>query len=394
MIERSVGLLRAQLAQTSKRRPVEPLEVELGDPLSDAELGAVEAQLGCSIDPRFVALFRSVNGFRVACGTRRAHVRPLRELLGGPPDAVLSVANDSKILGGVSGSELHARARPLGSVTDLRADYFKVIVVFANAANPDPVALLVDDYGAVAGDHRPVRARDLLWLLALQLDLAQIVSEGWFEAKGFGGDHPIVDLDLARWELHSALDHEVRGDYLSDVLLHLKGVVGLTGWEHTPVPVRWHEDRYTLNSRADVVVRTIEASLPEHTWDIDYGRAIVELAPFLDIRIGFKVPKQLPKIGSKERSKRVNLGDKVATSLCVVWRSDADADAVKRTRELVSVAIANGFGHAMTATSKRPASQSVVKKPAVKKKPSKAKPKKAAPKRAVKKPTSRNRRTR
>lgn len=351
MIERSIELLRAQLAETAKRRAVEPLEVELGDPLSDAELASVEAQLGCSLDPRFVALFRSVNGFRVACGTRRAHVRPLRDLLGGPPDGVLAAANDSAILGGVSGAELAARARPLGRVTDLRDDYFHVIAVFANAANPDPVALMVDDYGVVAGDHRPVRARDLLWLLALQLDLAQIVSEGWFEAKGAGGDHPIVELDLHRWELHSALDHEVRGDYLSDVLLHLKGEVGLQGWEPTPVPVRWHEDRYEIEARADVVVRAVEASLPKHTVDVDYSRAIIELAPSLDIRIAFKLPKRIPKIGSKERSKRVNLADKSTTSLCVVWRSDVNADAVKRTRDRVAAVMATGFASATPASS-------------------------------------------
>lgn len=381
MIERGLELWRADLARVAKRRRTEPavLEVELGEPLSDAELDAVQSKIGFSLDPRFVALFRSVNGFRIVCGTRCAHVQPLRELIGGAPNPVLSTLYDSKILGGVSGSELQTRAHPLGTVTDLRADYFQLIAVFANATHPDPVALLIDDYGAVAGDHRPVRARDLLWLLALRLDLSQIVSEGWFEGQGYGGNHPIVDLDLASWELPSALDHEVRGDYLTDVLLHLKGVVGLKGWLKTPPPVRWFEDKHAISAPADLVAQTIDKSLPGHTWDIDYNRAILELVPTVNIRINFEVPKRIPKIGSKARSKRVRLSEKVATSVSAVWKGDADANAVKRMRELAAMA------------AKDAPKPSVKNKPTVNVKPASKKPTKstASEKRSGRRPAPR-----
>jgi hypothetical protein len=344
MIEQSVALLRAKLEQAAKRsgKEIPTLEVELGDPLRDTELDDVQAKIGLTLDPRFVALFRAVNGFRVACGTRRAHVRPLRELMGNAPNAVLSALGDTKLLGGISASELQTRSQPLGGVTDLRADYFHVIALFANPANPDPVALLVDDYGAVAGDHRPVRGRDLLWLLALQLDLAEIVGDGWFEAHGFDGAHPIVELDLACWELPSALDETVRGDYFSDVLCHLKGVVGLKGWSEIPPPVRWHEERHAVHGAAESIARAAQASSPGREWDIDQNRGILEVATALDVRISFATAKRAPKKdpNGPSRSQDEDFDNKVATELTVVWSSAAPPGDVQRLREAVAAAAA------------------------------------------------------
>ena len=62
-IEQSVTLLRVQAGRSTESPPLEFL---IGDPLSDAELKDVETSIGFSLDPRFVAFFRSTNGFRVA----------------------------------------------------------------------------------------------------------------------------------------------------------------------------------------------------------------------------------------------------------------------------------------------------------------------------------------
>ncbi|MCY1010870.1 hypothetical protein OV079_35960 [Nannocystis pusilla] len=92
---------------------------------------------------------------------------------------------------------LFDRQRTIGGITDLDPEGREVVALYADAAHPDPIALLVTDYGADATNHRPVRARDLLWLLALSLDLKEVVLQSWFEALGFDGDHPIVEPGIS-----------------------------------------------------------------------------------------------------------------------------------------------------------------------------------------------------
>ena len=338
MIERSVALLRDNLQRVAKRDSTEvELDVELGDPLGDAELQEVESTLGFALDPRFVALFRSVNGFRVSAGTWRTHVRSLRELLIGPPDAVLASLNESKILGGISGPEIQTRAHLLGGATDLRADYFNVVAVFANAANPDPVALMVTDHGAVAGDNRPLRARDLLWLLAIELNLATIVQDEWFEAKGFDGAHPIVELDLSSWELPSAFDD--KEDYRVDVYVYLKGKLGFNGFEDRAPPIRWFQEAHAVDASAASLARALQSTAPEAVWDIDDKRAVLDVATGLDIRISFQVPKRASKKDPNEpEPPPEDFTGKRAKEVRIVWSSRATDTEVQRVRAAVAAA--------------------------------------------------------
>lgn len=218
--------------------------------VSDDEIARVHDALGFELAPEFLAYFKATNGWTIkwvnkaelneeealkayqsgSAGKREIHVPTLEELFSnrlayliGDGDANYT----SKILGGkFNDKELREN---LYVITDPGEDYFKFVTLFAHKTIPNPVCLVADDHGAALGDYRPVRATTFFEFQYAYLGVDNFIYSNVFEAKGFDGDHPIIDIPSSEFTLdawHPGDPNEARVDRASDMLSYLRTTAG------------------------------------------------------------------------------------------------------------------------------------------------------------------------
>lgn len=296
--------MRACVARLATIKNIHLIDAELGAPLEDAELARVESRLGFALDPRFVAYFREMNGARVAWveGTKPKrsakkvepamsrdqavelwvkhrldgglfgafHIPRLDEIFSeSRPNEIGpgTTGVDVPILGGWKDEALRARLRIFDRweyLLPVGEGGFDLVTVVAAPGITDPVLLRASDQGAALSDHRPMRARSYLEMLAVTAGGQERFL--FLRSEGAPGDHPIVELDADDFGPELSVydaDAPDRSDFASEHLRYALSRAGLR--ESEPRPERWIET--PLSKKFAPKVRTHLESL---------GIAIVE----------------------------------------------------------------------------------------------------------------------
>lgn len=228
------------------------IELKTNAPVSDDEVKAVQDALGFSLDERFLSYFRSTNGWRLRWVNKEELspsdaealmktykesggcwgeiiVPPLAELFSDEMQGYIGegFANHTwSFLGGEYNDEVFRNN--LRFLYDPRGDGYNFVCLFADKTYADPVLIWAHDHGADLDGAHPIRARTYF---ELQLFKLGFDVEIFFNPKGFGGDHDLIDIDLDEFpnEPFTLLDpNEARGQYTMDSLLYLSHLAGRT----------------------------------------------------------------------------------------------------------------------------------------------------------------------
>lgn len=261
--------LEALLANLQGNPAITVIDAELGAPATEAEVAQVRAVLGFELAPELLAYFRSCNGCRIAWveaevatrseaiatfqsyrwegGSHGAIAIPtLAELVARSPWCGSGTPGvQVPILGGWDDVALRATLRRFDDEDYLMppdTPYSSVVLVLSSRY-PDPVVLLADDHGAALADHRPMRARGYLELIATIGGTRE--RWAWFGAYE-SGERPIVEL--ARGDLgdHVAGSRDFDQRFASSaVLAAAKRRVGLLPPLLDDAPPRVERARWT-----------------------------------------------------------------------------------------------------------------------------------------------------
>lgn len=211
------------LVRALKENPsVALFDLQVGEPVEEAEIALVHQRLGYELDSRFLDYFRQCNGLRLRW------IEPL----GDPPDDLTSaffenhqsgmscgsiniprlaalfpqtmdyrfnrqddfVPNERRvpILGGYCEETLRSRLRPLDDYLQSPSDSsFYNVALVADARFPDPVCILTQDYAAALSDCSPMLARGYLDFVVASCGLTRARLSG-LKPHGSAGDHPLI----------------------------------------------------------------------------------------------------------------------------------------------------------------------------------------------------------
>ena len=189
----------------------------VNDGVTEDEIADVERRLGFKLDERFLAYFRETNGWtlrwvqaaqlnesdamkllqtgKAYCGD--LHVPTLADIFSDESQTSIGKGDSSydlKILGGKFNDET-LRDR-LYHLEEMDADFYNFVTILADADDPNPICLLAHDHGADLTNYRPMRAVTYFEFQMAYLGNKDRIA-GSFEAKGYDGDHPIIDLQPA-----------------------------------------------------------------------------------------------------------------------------------------------------------------------------------------------------
>lgn len=198
-------------------------DVRIGEPAEEAEITRVHQRLGYELDQRFLAAFRECNGLRLrwvesfgdppadltgafyenhrsgmSCGS--INIPPLAELFPQQMDYRFNRRDDFvpderrvPILGGWCEGTLRDRLRPLDDYLQSADDSsFHSVALVADARYPDPVCILLTDYGAALADCSPMRARGYLDFVVASCGLTR-ARHTCMKPHGSAGDHALVE---------------------------------------------------------------------------------------------------------------------------------------------------------------------------------------------------------
>lgn len=207
----------------SQNPSVALFDVHVGTPAEEAEIERVHERLGYELDPRFLEYFRQCNGLRLRwieplsdppedltgtffenhrsgmnCGS--INIPPLAELFPQTMDYRFNRRDDYipderrvPILGGWCEGTLRDRLRPLDDYLQSTSDSsFHNVALVADSRYPDPVCILLEDYGAALSDCSPMRARAYLDFVVASCGLTR-ARLTCMRPRGSAGDHPLVE---------------------------------------------------------------------------------------------------------------------------------------------------------------------------------------------------------
>lgn len=191
---------------------------EIGEPVSQAEIDEVHAEIGYELDPRFLDFFRAANGIRLiwvtsyfdhvddpvahyhaqvemnTCG--RINVPPLRELFEQPgylfgPDYCKPKEYSEPCLGGWDTHALRSALRNIDDFEQTDGDSsYNLPGLVASERYPDPPILHTNDYAAALSDAHPMLARDYLAFVIATLGRPQERYQR-LQSLGYGGNHEL-----------------------------------------------------------------------------------------------------------------------------------------------------------------------------------------------------------
>lgn len=229
------------------------VEARLDPPLPEATITQLHARLGFALDERYLAYFRECGGWSLRwlyAETPPADLEAELDrlvtakevwnfgrftvegpLVAGAANRDPQVVGDPrtlKFLGGITDEALRRSSYPItayGSIPDAdrRTPPYNDLLIHASATSPDPICYVSTDHYADLTNFRPMRARSLFELGLAFLGGAELLD--WFEAKGFDGDHALVELPDA--ELPAALfrcDHDRIRERASASATYLKAL--------------------------------------------------------------------------------------------------------------------------------------------------------------------------
>ncbi|MEI8258441.1 MAG: hypothetical protein WCJ30_22420 [Deltaproteobacteria bacterium] len=306
--------MRAAVERLKANSNVSVIDAEFGEPLTDAELAEVQSRLGFELDPRFVAYFRAVNGIRLSWVTVK---KPKKGAPGLSRDEAIAQWVKFRLKGGTFGGvniprlkDTFTAARPgqIGAGTkgamvpilggwsdvDLRArlrlfdawEYllpvgdggFDVITILASPTFQDPVVLRASDHGAALSDHRTMRARSYLELMAVTVGNHRRLQ--FLASQGAPGDHAIVELTADDFGPDVDVYDPDDGEPSGVAAEHIGYALGLAGLcEVQPRPVRWLEEALNKKDAAKVRAKLEASALEPRVVDHDGGWSMVFGSP-------------------------------------------------------------------------------------------------------------------
>lgn len=191
---------------------------EIGEPVSQAEIDAVHAEIGYELDSRFLDFFRAANGIRLIWVTSyfdpvddpvahyhsqvefnssgRINVPPLRELFQQPgylfgPDYCKPKEYTEKCLGGWDTHALRTSLRNIDDFEQTDGDSsYNLLGLVESARYPDPPVIYTNDYAAALSDAPPMLARDYLAFVIATLGRPQERNQR-LQSRGYSDNHEL-----------------------------------------------------------------------------------------------------------------------------------------------------------------------------------------------------------